>query len=610
MGFLRKEGKVYKPVDEVDLGPNSDEVYYSPIVKAPRMSGFMVKVFAWFMESEIIGMIMIYFLKAGNLIHKLVSFAVMEESPLYVPLHLSEEPPKQEVRCIGSDQSPCDRVQQAVECLPSISGTSSSEIEHCFRHWTIMDYSNAYNSGTVTPREVAGEFIRAVEKSSSPECNMSFFINIDANNIMQQAAESTQRYINGKPLSVLDGVPIAIKDEIDCTPYPTTGGTTWLHKYRSCKKDASCVDRLRSCGAILVGKANMQELGAGVSGINPHYGATKNPYNTSRITGGSSSGSAAVVCAGLCPVALGVDGGGSVRMPAALCGVVGLKPTFGRIPHDGVVPLNRTLGMVGILAGSMEDALITYAAIGGESASDSSTVLLPEVKLPMLKSKEISGDIKMAKYGKWFNDCHTDIQLCCINALDKLQKRYGWETVEVTVPDIESMRMAHFVTMGSECSASLDHILQKLDNSQIGYDTRVALSIYKSFGGVEYVKAQQIRSRQMHFFNKIFSKADVIVTPTTAVTAIPIQEDALKTGELDYVTGAGLVRYQIAGNFLGLPAVTLPIGYDKDGLPIGLQFIGRPWSEATLLHIAFALQDVCMSDYRKPAVYYDLLNSK
>ncbi|KAH9625862.1 hypothetical protein KSS87_009971, partial [Heliosperma pusillum] len=423
---------------------------------------------------------------------QLVSFAVMEESPLYVPLHLSEEPPKQEVRCIGLDQSPCDRVQQAVECLPSISDRNSSEIEHCFRHWTIMDYSNAYNSGAVTPREVAEQFIRAVEKSSSPECNMCFFINLDAKDIMQQATESTHRYVNG--------------------------GTTWLHKYRSCKRDATCVDRLRSCGAILVGKANMQELGAGLTGINPHYGATRNPYNTSRITGGSSSGSAAVVCAGLCPVALGVDGGGSVRMPAALCGVVGLKPTFRRIPHAGVLPLNWTVGMVGILAGTVEDALITYAAIGGESASDPSTVLPPEVKLPILKSKEISGDIKMAN---------------------------GLMTVTLT----------------SNVAAQMLSI-----SSRSGTDGRM--------------------------------------------TATPIQDDALETGELDYVTGAGLVRYQIAGNFLGLPAITLPIGYDKAGLPIGLQFIGRPWSEATLLHIAFALQDVCMSEYRKPAVYYDLLNSK
>ncbi|KAK9673199.1 hypothetical protein RND81_12G152800 [Saponaria officinalis] len=609
MWLLRSRGMVYKPIDEVDLGPHSDELYISPIVKATRMAGFSVKLFAWLLEFRIIGIIFMYFLKKDNLIHKLVSFAEMEESPLFVPLHPSQEPSKREEGCIGSNQSPCDRIQQAAECLSSVSDRSSSEIEHGFRHWTIIDYSKAYKSGVVTPTKVAEQFIRAVEKSSNPKCNMSFFINYDEKDIMQQAVESTLRYENGKPLSVLDGVPIAIKDEIDCTPYPTTGGTTWLHKYRPCKRDACCVERLRSCGALLVGKANMQELGAGLTGINPHYGATRNPYDTSRITGGSSSGSAGIVSSGLCPVALGVDGGGSVRMPASLCGVVGFKPTFSRIPHDGVIPLNWTLGMVGIFSGTVEDALITYAAISGEFVSDQSTALLPEVRLPFLKSKEISGDIKMAKYGKWFNDCHDEIKLCCSKALDKLQRSYGWQTVEVTVPEIETMRLAHYVTIGSECLASLDPFLQKLDKSEIGWDTRVSLAIYEHFSGVEYVKAQQIRKRQMHFFNKIFTKADVIVIPTTGVTAVPIHDDALKTGELDFITAAALMRYQIPGNFLGLPAVTVPIGFDKAGLPIGLQFIGKPWSEATLLHIAFAVQAMFKSDYRKPTVYYDLLNS-
>ncbi|KAK9735555.1 hypothetical protein RND81_04G212500 [Saponaria officinalis] len=609
MGILKSKGVIYKPIDEINLGPTSDELYISPIVKAPRMAGFLVKLFAWILESKIIGMILMYFLKKQNLIHKFVTFAEMEESPVFVPLHSSAEPSKQEVRCIESAQSPCDRVEEATECLPPISDITLFEINYCFRHWTVMDYSKAYKSGVVTPKKVAEQFIRAVERSLSLNCNMSFFINCDANDIVQQAVESTLRYENGKPLSVLDGVPIAIKDEIDCTPYPTTGGTTWLHKYRSCKRDARCVERLRSCGALLVGKANMQELGAGVNGINPHYGATRNPYDTSRITGGSSSGSAALVSAGLCPIALGVDGGGSVRIPAALCGVVGFKPTFGRVPHEGVLPLNWTVGMVGILSGTVEDALITYAAISGESFSDQSTALQPKIEVPILKPETISGDIKMAKYGKWFNDCHPDIKLCCSKAIDRLQKCYGWQTVEVTVPEIETMRLAHYLTIGSECVASLDQVLQKLDMSEVGWDSRVALSIYASFTSMEYIKAQKIRNRQMHFFNKIFAKADVIVTPTTGVTATRIQDDALATGELDYITGAALVRYIVAGNFLGLPAVTVPIGYDKDGLPIGLQFIGRPWSEATLLHISFALQGLCKSDYKKPAVFYDLLSA-
>lgn len=599
---------VYKPADEVNLGPDSDEAYLSPLVKAPRMAGFLVKLFAWILRSKIFGVILLYFLKKDNLIHKLVSFAELEESPLYSPLQTPEETPEQEVKCIESSGSPREQVQEALECLFFSSGIASDEAKPSFCRWTIMDYARAYTSGALTPSMVAERFIRAVERSCSPESNMSFFISYDANDIVRQAAESTLRYKRGEPLSVLDGVPIAIKDEIDCTPYPTTGGTKWLHRLRPCRDDACCVKRLRSCGALLVGKTNMHELGAGTSGINPHYGATRNPYNAGRVCGGSSSGSAAVVCAGLCPVSLGVDGGGSVRLPAALCGVVGFKPTFGRVPHSGVLPLNWTVGMVGILSGTVEDSLITYAAISGQLPYDQPTISVPKVNLPLLKPSMLSSDITLAKYGKWFDDCSADIKLCCSNALDKLQKCYGWKTLDVTIPEIETMRLAHYITIGSECTAALHHFLQKLSFAELGWDVRVALSIYGAFNAMEYIKAQRIRRRQMQFHRKIFSMADVIVTPTTGVTAYPIKDDALKTGELDYINGAALVRYQIAGNFLGLPAVTVPIGYDKSGLPIGLQFIGRPWAEATLLHIAYAVQALYAWNYRKPKVYYDLLS--
>ncbi|KAJ6978909.1 fatty acid amide hydrolase-like [Populus alba x Populus x berolinensis] len=152
------------------------------------------------------------------------------------------------------------------------------------------------------------------------------------------------------------------------------------------------------------------------------------------------------------------------------------------------------------------------------------------------------------------------------------------------------MRLAHYLTIGSECTAALSSYLEKLDIAESGWDVRVALSVYGAFSGEDYIKAQKLRNRQIQFHRNIFTKADVIVTPTVGVTAYPILNDALQTGELDYINGAALVRYQIAGNFLGLPAVTVPVGYDKKGLPIGLQFIGRPWSEPTLIHIAYAMQ--------------------
>ncbi|KAL0332620.1 UNVERIFIED_CONTAM: Fatty acid amide hydrolase [Sesamum calycinum] len=484
MGILKAKGVVYKPVDEVDLGPDSDEFYLRANVKAPRMAGLFVKVFTWFLESPIFGGILLYFLKRNNLIHKLVSFAELQESPLFVPLHPYQGIIENEVKCLEPDMSPPEKVQQAVDCLQSLEDIPKSPLS--FQRWTILDYAKAYTSGETTPEMVADRFIASVHESSSRHLQMSFFINYNVEDILKQA-----------------------KDQL-----------LGMHK----EVQSGCTK------------------------------AARNPYNRTKITGGSSSGSAAVVAAGLCPVALGVDGGGSVRLPAALCGVIGLKPTFARVPHDGVLPINYTVGMVGILAATVEDALITYAAISGGLPSDHSGITVPEIGLPLLKSANyMSSDFKMAISRKWFNDCSDDIRECCSNAVAKLSEKYGWQTVEVTIPDIEVMRLAHYLTIGSECSDSIASYLENI------------------------------------------------------VTAYTIEDDALTTGELDYINGAALVRYQIAGNFLGLPAVTVPIGYDRSGLPIGLQFIGKPWSESLLIHIASALQALCKSGYKKPEVFFDML---
>ncbi|XP_047049146.1 fatty acid amide hydrolase-like [Lolium rigidum] len=602
MGVFGSSAKVYQPAAEVDLGPGSSELYISPNVKAPRVAGLLVKIFVWVLELPIVGWVLLYILKKDNLINKLVSEAEIPETPLFTATHSWEDTPEQNVSLTKPDLSPAERVQEAVSCLPErLESTLATD---GLKRWTIRDFSNAYSSGEITPVQVAKRFLAAVKESSGPTLNMGFFISCDPEDIMKQAEESTLRYQRGAPLSALDGVLVGVKDEIDCLPYPTTGGTRWLGKARPCEADAACVAQLRACGAVLAGKTNMHELGAGTSGINPHHGSARNPYNVGKVAGGSSSGSAAVVCAGLCPIALGVDGGGSVRMPAALCGVVGFKPTAGRLSSAGVLPLNWTVGMAGILAGTVEDAAIAYSAIADQSQP---SYLRPELNLPLLTSTPSISNVKLAKSAKWFNDSSDDIRACCDKALQTLYTQYGWETLEVTVPEIEEMRLAHYVTIGSECTASLSKYLDKLKRSEIGWDVRVALGVYGSFSSRAYLNSQRLRNRQMFFHKQIFKTADVIVSPMTGVTAPALQDDALKTGELDYINGAALIRYSIAGNFLGLPAITIMVGQDKAGLPIGLQFIGRPWSEATLLHIAFAMQEACSKNHRKPAVFYDLL---
>ncbi|CAM0950150.1 unnamed protein product [Alopecurus aequalis] len=556
MGVFSSSAKVYQPAAEVDLGPGSGELYISPNVKAPRVAGLLVKIFVWILEMPIVGWTLLYILKKDNLINKLVSEAEIPEPPLFTATHSWEDTPEQNVSLTKPDLSPAERVQEAVGCLPAHleSTLSPDATPSSLKRWTIRDFTKAYSSGETTPVQVAKRFLAAVKECSGTTLNMAFFINYNAEDIMKQAEESTLRYQRGAPLSALDGVLVGVKDEIDCLPYPTTGGTRWLGKARPCDADAACVAQLRACGAVLAGKTNMHELGAGTSGINPHHGSARNPYNVGKVAGGSSSGSAAVVCAGLCPVALGVDGGGSVRMPAALCGVVGFKPTAGRLSSAGVLPLNWTVGMAGILAGTVEDAVIAYSAIVDQSQP---SYMRPELNLPLLTSTPSISNVKLAKSAQWFNDSSEDIRTCCDKALKTLHTQYGWETLDVTVPEIEEMRLAHYVTIGSECTASLSKYLDKLKRSEIGWDVRVALGVYGSFSNRAYLNSQRLRNRQMFFHKKIFKTADVIVSPMTGVTAPALQDDALDTGELDYINGAALIRYSIAGNFLGLPAITV-----------------------------------------------------
>ncbi|KAE9602754.1 putative hydrolase [Lupinus albus] len=227
MGLFNSKSVVYRPVNDINLGPDSTEIYLQANVKAPRMTGILVMIFAWFLESRIFGTLLMYILKRDNLIHKLITDAELEEPPLYVPLHHFEDPMEQEIKCLDSALTPAEKVHVAVNCLPTYSEKALTETKDSFYRWTIMDYYKAYSSGDITPTMVAERFIAAVGESS----RMGFFIDYNAGDILRQAKESTLRYQKGEPISVLDGIPVAIKDEIDCLPYPTTGNVKFFYHY-------------------------------------------------------------------------------------------------------------------------------------------------------------------------------------------------------------------------------------------------------------------------------------------------------------------------------------------------------------------------------------------
>ncbi|XP_061370840.1 fatty acid amide hydrolase-like, partial [Gastrolobium bilobum] len=359
--------RVMVPAKDVDLS----SIKYEPqIVQAPHLTGFMFRLFVKILETPLIGPLIVNSLKKENKFNELLRNTVIPEEPMFKP----EYPPQEmEPGVIVLDENgrPEDRVESALKCLPHYDPAGFWENSSVpFRYWKIRDYAYAYRSRKVTPSMVAERIISIIEENGINKPPTPLLISFDAAEIRKQATESTQRFEAGNSLSILDGIFMAIKDDIDCYPHPSKGATTWMHEARTVKKDAVCVSRLRSCGVIFIGKANMHEFGMGTTGNNPNYGTTRNPHAPDRYTGGSSSGPAAIVASGLCSAALGTDGGGSVRIPSSLCGVVGLKTTYGRTSMEGSLCDSGTVEIIGPIASTLEDVMLVYAAMLGASPAN------------------------------------------------------------------------------------------------------------------------------------------------------------------------------------------------------------------------------------------------
>ncbi|XP_057976848.1 fatty acid amide hydrolase [Malania oleifera] len=603
--------RVMLPVEEVDL----TAVKYEPeVIQAPHLTGYWLKLFVKIVETPLIGYLVVQYLKKQNKLSELLEDTVIPERPMFKPEFPPQEP-EAGVVLLQEDGKPEDRVQTALNCLPHYDPAScwTGDMNISFRYWKIRDYAYAYRSRISTPSMVAERIISVMEEFSNKNPPAPLLISFNAEEVRKQAVASTQRFEEGNPLSILDGIFMAIKDDIDCYPHPSNGATTWYHEVRPVKKDAVCVSKLRSCGVIFVGKANMHELGMGTTGNNPNYGTTRNPHALERYTGGSSSAPAAIVASGLCSAALGTDGGGSVRIPSSLCGVVGLKTTFGRTDMTGSLCDGGTVEIIGPLASSVEDVMLVYAAILGSSHADRISLKPSLPSLPKLSSDDSSnalGSLRLGKYTEWFNDVYsTDISDKCNDVLDLLSKNCGCKTVEIAIPELHEMRSAHLVSIGSEALCSLNPYYADGKGAKLTYDVRTNMELFRTFTASDYVAAQRLRRRLMYYHMEIFKKVDIIVTPTTGMTAPAIPPSALKFGETNLQVTGYLMRFIIAGNLLGLPAISIPVGYDRQGLPIGLQLIGRPWGEASILCLASAVEELCAGSKKRPASFYDILKA-
>ncbi|XP_020401352.1 fatty acid amide hydrolase [Zea mays] len=610
----RRSGSVPRampPVEEVDI---SAVRYKSPALQAPHLTGFSLRAFVWLMESPLLGRLITSVLKSQNNMPQMLQQTVIPERPMYYP-EFPLQDPEPEVVLVDEDRDPVERVHEALRCLPQYDPSVrwTTEENPPFLYWKIRDFAHAYSSGITTPSVVAEYVIAGIEEWNNKKPPMPMLIYFNAEDLKKQAEASTKRFQRGNPISILDGIFVAIKDDIDCFPYPTKGATTFFDQIHTVERDAVCVARLRKCGVIFIGKANMHELGLGVTGNNPNYGTARNPHSVDRYTGGSSSGPAALVSSGLCSIAIGTDGGGSVRIPSALCGIVGFKTTYGRTDMTGVLCDSGTVEVASPLTSSVDDAILVYSAIAGSRPMDKLTLRPSPLCVPNLLSPEnsnILGSVKIGKYTEWFNDVSGhEISGTCDDALKLLCSAFGCQVEEITLPELEEMRTAHVVSIGSESFCDLNPHYKAGRKTEFTLDTRTSLALFGSFTATDYVASQSIRRRIMHYHMEAFKKVNVIATPTTGITAPKIPPSALKSGESDYVVSAYLMRFIIAGNLLGLPAITVPVGHDKQGLPIGLQLIGRPWGEASLLRVASAVEELCLKKRKRPSAFYDILKA-
>ncbi|MCU0690083.1 MAG: amidase [Polyangiaceae bacterium] len=324
----------------------------------------------------------------------------------------------------------------------------------------------------------------------------------------------------------------------------------------------------------------------GVTGLNPHHGSARNPYDTRCFAGGSSSGSAVAVAAGFAPIAVGADGGGSVRIPAALCGLVGLKATWGRVSEHGVAPLCWSVAHIGPIAATARDAAVAYAVMAGADVEDRISMNRPPVHLDGFARTDLRG-VRLGVFRPWFEDADPQVVAACEKTLTGLAG-LGAEVREIEVPGLDAMRVAHLVTIVSEMAASQ---LPHAKNAGLyGLDTRPSLALGRAITSTDYVHAQRLRTEACARFARLLQDVDGIVTPTTACTSGPLPLDALETGESNLTLLGKIMRYAAVANFTGLPAITFPAGYDSRGMPVGLQVMGRAWEEHRLLQLAVAAE--------------------
>ncbi len=445
------------------------------------------------------------------------------------------------------------------------------------------------------------EFTRAyVDRIEGADRDFHAYITPLPEQALAAAAEAEQAIGRGEYRGPLHGIPIALKDLVMTRGIRTTCGSRILKDWVP-EADATVYHRLREAGAILLGKLNMHEFAFGPTGVNLHYGTARNPWGSDRMPGGSSSGSGVAVAAHLCAGALGTDSGGSIRIPASLCGIVGLKPTYGRVSRTGVIPLAWSLDHVGPLARTVADAALLLQALAGRDPADPSTA---DVPVPDYRAT-LSGGVQGLRLGvpktMFFDKLDAEVRSALLAAVQALEG-LGAVVEEISLPKMPHAGPAVFAIISAESMAYHESYLRN-HGAEYGADVRIRLLAGQFLLATQYLKAQRARQVIRAEVDTALTRVDALLLPATPIPAPRIEDRTVTVDGVSDDPRGWLTRCTRPINLTGHPALSLPCGLTAGGLPIGLQLVGRHFDEGTLLRIGVAYEAVSpLRDRRPPGV--------
>lgn len=464
--------------------------------------------------------------------------------------------------------------------------------ELCFM--TLDEQAALIRTREVSPVDVLESALRQIERVDR---KVNGFITVTADVAISAAKEAEAEIASGKYRGPLHGIPVALKDLLYTRGIRTTAGSRFLKDFVPAE-DAEVVARLKSAGALLVGKTQMHEFAYGPTSTNPHYGDAHNPWDLDRLTGGSSGGSAAAVATSMAAAALGSDTGGSIRIPASLCGITGIKPTYGRVSRHGAVALSWCLDHVGPLCKTARDAALVLGAIAGWDPKDPASSREPVPDYAAQLSQGISG-LRVAVLQEYTTDpMDPDVVSTFQSALEVL-RQLGAKVEEVSVPEAQYAAPASTAILSAEATAYHEERLRALPE-EFGPDVRARLEGGLFIAATDYVRAQRVRRMLIDRFRELLQRYDALLCPTEPTTAPRIDQEIVKFGALEETRVAALTRHTRLFNLTGFPTATVPCGFDWNGLPVGLQIVGAPFAEGMVLRVGHAYQQATGWHHRIP----------